>query len=375
MDTQTPTAIPAAKTIRLADYRPPAWRVTHVELKFELGIGETRVHSRLMLARDRAEPLRLDGEDLELVAAHLDGRTLTANDYRLDASGLVIMDARDGSVLELDVRMNPARNSQLSGLYVSGSRERGFLLTQCEAQGFRRITFFPDRPDVLARYDVTLVADRARFPVLLAGGEQTEAGELPDGRHFARFVDPHPKPSYLFALVAGHLEKIERAYRTADGHDVMLRLWAEADAIDRCHYAMDALERAMRWDERAYGRHYDLPVFNVVATHDFNMGAMENKGLNIFNSKYLLADPDTTTDDEYRHIEAVVGHEYFHNWSGNRVTCRDWFQLSLKEGFTVFREHSFCAAMHSPALKRIEDVATLRRVQFPEDAGPLAHPV
>ncbi|MDE2053995.1 MAG: aminopeptidase N [Xanthomonadaceae bacterium] len=375
MDTQTPTAIPAAKTIRLADYRPPAWRVTHVELKFELGIGETRVHSRLMLARDRAEPLRLDGEDLELVAAHLDGRTLAADDYRLDASGLVIMDARDGSVLELDVRMNPARNSQLSGLYVSGSRERGFLLTQCEAQGFRRITFFPDRPDVLARYDVTLVADRARFPVLLAGGEQTEAGELPDGRHFARFVDPHPKPSYLFALVAGHLEKIERAYRTADGHDVMLRLWAEADAIDRCHYAMDALERAMRWDERAYGRHYDLPVFNVVATHDFNMGAMENKGLNIFNSKYLLADPDTTTDDEYRHIEAVVGHEYFHNWSGNRVTCRDWFQLSLKEGFTVFREHSFCAAMHSPALKRIEDVTTLRRAQFPEDAGPLAHPV
>ncbi|HEY8229094.1 MAG TPA: aminopeptidase N [Rhodanobacteraceae bacterium] len=375
MDTQTSAATQAAKTIRLADYQPPAWRVTHAELKFELGLDETWVHSKLTLARDRAEPLRLDGEDLELVGARLDGRTLTAGDYRLDASGLVIADARDGSVLELDVRMNPAHNSQLSGLYVSGSRERGFLLTQCEAQGFRRITFFPDRPDVLARYDVTLIADRTRFPVLLAGGEQTEAGVLPDGRHFARFVDPHPKPSYLFALVAGHLEKIERAYRTVDGHDVMLRLWAEVDAIDRCHYAMDALERAMRWDERAYGRNYDLPVFNVVATHDFNMGAMENKGLNIFNSKYLLADPDTTTDDEYRHIEAVIGHEYFHNWSGNRVTCRDWFQLSLKEGFTVFREHSFCEAMHSPALKRIEDVATLRRVQFPEDAGPLAHPV
>jgi len=375
MDTQTSAATQAAKTIRLADYQPPAWRVTHVELKFELGIDATRVHSKLTLARDRAEPLRLDGEDLELVEARLDGRTLTADDYQLDASGLVIAAARDGSVLELDVRMNPARNSQLSGLYVSGSREHGFLLTQCEAQGFRRITFFPDRPDVLARYDVTLTADRTRFPVLLAGGEQTEAGVLPDGRHFARFVDPHPKPSYLFALVAGHLKKIERAYRTADGHDVMLRLWAEVDAIDRCHYAMDALERAMRWDERAYGRNYDLPVFNVVATHDFNMGAMENKGLNIFNSKYLLADPDTTTDDEYRHIEAVIGHEYFHNWSGNRVTCRDWFQLSLKEGFTVFREHSFCEAMHSRALKRIEDVATLRRVQFPEDAGPLAHPV
>ena len=375
MDTQTSSASQAAKTIRLADYQPPAWRVTHVELKFELGVNDTRVHSRLTLARDRAEPLRLDGEDLELVGARLDGRTLAAGDYQLDASGLVVADARDGSVLELDVRIDPARNSQLSGLYVSGSREHGFLLTQCEAQGFRRITFFPDRPDVLTRYDVTLIAGRARFPVLLAGGAQTGAGDLPDGRHFARFVDPHPKPSYLFALVAGHLEKIERAYRTADGNDVMLRLWAEADAIGRCHYAMDALVRAMRWDERAYGRNYDLPVFNVVATHDFNMGAMENKGLNIFNSKYLLADPETTTDDEYRHIEAVIGHEYFHNWSGNRVTCRDWFQLSLKEGFTVFREHSFCEAMHSPALKRIEDVAILRRVQFPEDAGSLAHPV
>ncbi|TAM96293.1 MAG: aminopeptidase N [Rhodanobacteraceae bacterium] len=366
---------PVDSTVRLADYRRPAWRVTQVELKFELGIDETLVHSRLTLARDRAEPLRLDGEDLELIAARLDGRVLGAGDYELGASGLVIADTRDGSVLELDVRIDPANNSQLAGLYVSGSRRLGFLLTQCEAQGFRRITFFPDRPDVLARYDVTLVADRTRFPVLLAGGEQTEAGDLPDGRHFARFVDPHPKPSYLFALVAGRLEKIERPYRTADGRDVVLRLWAEADAIDRCHYAMEALERAMRWDERAYGRNYDLPVFNVVATHDFNMGAMENKGLNIFNSKYLLADPNTTTDDEYRHIEAVIGHEYFHNWSGNRVTCRDWFQLSLKEGFTVFREHSFCEAIHSPALKRIEDVATLRRVQFPEDAGPLAHPV
>ena len=368
------TADPAA-SVRLADYRAPAWRVTQVELRFELGIDATLVHSRLTLARDRDEPLRLDGEDLELIAARLDGRSLARGDYTLDAAGLTLAGARDGSVLELDVRIDPARNSQLAGLYVSGSRAHGFLLTQCEAQGFRRITFFPDRPDVLARYDVTLVADKARFPVLLAGGEATESGDLENGRHYARFIDPHPKPSYLFALVAGHLEKIERAYRTADGHDVALRLWAEADAIGRCHYAMDALERAMRWDERAYGRNYDLPVFNVVATHDFNMGAMENKGLNIFNSKYLLADPDTTTDDEYRRIEAVIGHEYFHNWSGNRVTCRDWFQLSLKEGFTVFREHSFCEAMHSPALKRIEDVAMLRRVQFPEDAGPLAHPV
>jgi aminopeptidase N len=376
MDTEnTVDRFAAESVVRLADYRAPAWRVTQVELKFELGIDETLVHSKLTLAQDRDEPLRLDGEDVELLSARLDGRALAPADYAIDVAGLVIRGARDGSVLELSVRIDPARNSQLCGLYLSGKRERGFLLTQCEAQGFRRITFFPDRPDVLARYDVTLVADKVRFPVLLAGGEETDSGGLPDGRHFARFVDPHPKPSYLFALVAGRLEKIERAYRTADGRDVSLRLWAEADAIDRCHYAMDALERAMRWDERAYGRNYDLPVFNVVATHDFNMGAMENKGLNIFNSKYLLADPDTTTDDEYRRIEAVIGHEYFHNWSGNRVTCRDWFQLSLKEGFTVLREHSFCEAMHSPSLKRIEDVATLRRVQFPEDAGPLAHPV
>src|SRR5690348_3940810 len=376
MDTKASNEAHGRETIvRLADYRPPAWRVARVELSFDLGVDETIVHSKLALARERDEPLRLDGEDLELIEARLDGRRLDAGEYLLDSACLTIPAARDGSVLELDVRIHPARNSQLSGLYLSGSHEAGFLLTQCEAQGFRRITFFPDRPDVLARYEVTLTADKTRFPVLLAGGEETGSGELPGGRHFARFVDPHPKPSYLFALVAGRLEKIERAYRTAEGRDVNLRLWAEADAIDRCHYAMDALERAMRWDERAYGRNYDLPVFNVVATHDFNMGAMENKGLNIFNSKYLLADPDTTTDDEYRRIEAVIGHEYFHNWSGNRVTCRDWFQLSLKEGFTVFREHSFCEAMHSQSLKRIEDVATLRRVQFPEDAGPLAHPV
>ncbi|HET7593731.1 MAG TPA: aminopeptidase N [Rhodanobacteraceae bacterium] len=376
MDTQTDAGAPATETIvRLADYRPPAWRVTHVDLVFDLGVDETIVRSKLILARDRDEPLHLDGEDVELIEARVDGRKLGETEYVVDQNGLTIADVRDGSTLELDVRIRPARNSQLSGLYLSGSRDRGFLLTQCEAQGFRRITFFPDRPDVLARYDVTLRAPKARFPVLLAGGEPMESGALDDGRHFARFVDPHPKPSYLFALVAGYLEKIERPYRTADGRDVTLRLWAEDGAIDRCHYAMDALERAMRWDERAYGRNYDLPVFNVVATDDFNMGAMENKGLNIFNSKYLLADPRVTTDDEYRRVEAVIGHEYFHNWSGNRVTCRDWFQLSLKEGFTVFREHSFCEDMHSAALKRIEDVATLRRAQFAEDAGLLAHPV
>src|SRR5690348_1773437 len=361
--------------VRLADYQPPAWRVERIELTFDLGIDETLVSARLHLQRDHDEPLRLDGEELELLEATLDGRALAPSEYVLDACSLTIPAARNGSVLETKVRIAPTRNTALSGLYLSGSREAGFLLTQCEALGFRRITFFPDRPDVLAKYTVMLRADRARFPVLLAGGDPDGAGELPNARHWARFVDPYPKPGYLFALVAGRLEKLERAYRTAEGRDVALRIFAEADAIHGCAYAMDALERAMRWDERVYGRNYDLAIFNVVATHDFNMGAMENKGLNIFNAKYLLADPDSTTDDEYRHVEAVVAHEYFHNWSGNRVTCRDWFQLSLKEGLTVFREQSFSADMNSAPLKRIEDVALLRRAQFPEDAGPLAHPV
>ncbi len=367
----------APAPIRLVDYRTPAWQVESVELDFDLGIDASELSARLLLRRDPGQdaPLRLDGENLQLLSIALDGTQLPATAYRYAGNVLEVDGARDGSVLETRVRLRPAANTALEGLYLSGPRETGFLLTQCEAEGFRHITFFPDRPDVQSRYTVTLRADRARFPVLLAGGNPDGAGELEGGRHWARFVDPHPKPSYLFALVAGHLEVIERDYVTADGRPVQLKIWAEADAIDRCHYAMDALERSMRWDEQAYGRNYDLDVFHVVATHDFNMGAMENKGLNIFNAKCLLADPDSTTDDEYRHVEAVVAHEYFHNWSGNRVTCRDWFQLSLKEGLTVFREQSFSADMNSAPLKRIEDVALLRRAQFPEDAGPLAHPV
>jgi aminopeptidase N len=363
--------------IRLSDYRAPAWLVETVDLDFDLGIDATELSARLLLRRDRSQnlPLRLDGEDLQLLSIKLDGQQLPATAYRYIGSTLEVDGAGDGSVLETRVRLRPAANTALEGLYLSGSVETGFLLTQCEAEGFRHITFFPDRPDVQSRYTVTLRADRERFPVLLAGGNPDGNGQLEGGRHWARFVDPHPKASYLFALVAGRLNKIERDYVTADGRAVQLNIWAEADAIDRCHYAMDALERSMRWDERTYGRNYDLDVFHVVATHDFNMGAMENKGLNIFNAKYLLADPDSSTDDEYRHVEAVVAHEYFHNWSGNRVTCRDWFQLSLKEGLTVFREQSFSADMNSAPLKRIEDVALLRRAQFPEDAGPLAHPV
>ncbi|RDI96928.1 aminopeptidase N [Dyella solisilvae] len=363
--------------IRLSDYQAPAWRVSRVELTFDLGIDATEVTSRLQLACDPTgpAPLRLDGEGLTLLDIQLDGQPLPESAWRYQDNVLEVDGARDGSVLETRVRVTPAANTALEGLYLSGSRETGFLLTQCEAEGFRHITFFLDRPDVLASYTVTLRADRERFPVLLAGGNPDGHGELDDGRHWARFVDPHPKPSYLFALVAGRLQKIERDYVTGSGRPLQLVIWAEADAIRHCGYAMDALERAMRWDEQAYGREYDLDVFHVVATHDFNMGAMENKGLNIFNAKYLLADPDSSTDEEYRAVEAVVAHEYFHNWSGNRVTCRDWFQLSLKEGLTVFREQQFSADMNSPALKRIEDVALLRRAQFPEDAGPLAHPV
>jgi len=363
--------------IRLRDYRRPDWSVETIELDIDLGIDATEVSSRLVLRCDPASsaPLRLDGEGLELLAISLDGRPLDAEHYRHAAGVLEVSGARDGSVLETRVRVQPATNTTLEGLYLSGSREHGFLLTQCEAEGFRHITFFPDRPDVLARYTVTLRADRERFPVLLAGGNPAGSGVLPDGRHWARFVDPHPRPSYLFALVAGRLENIQRDYVTADGRAVKLVIWSEANVIDCCHYALDALERSMRWDERAYGRNYDLDVFHVVATHDFNMGAMENKGLNIFNAKYLLADPESSTDEEYRAVEAVVAHEYFHNWTGNRVTCRDWFQLSLKEGLTVFREQQFSADMNSAPLKRIEDVALLRRTQFPEDAGPLAHPV
>lgn len=361
--------------IRLADYRPPAWSVEHVALEFDLGIDRTEVAATLDLVRQADEPIRLNGEGLELLSLGVDGRTLAEGEYILADGVLEVAIDTDRCTVTTRVAVCPAENTAFEGLYLSGSRDRGFLLTQCEAEGFRHITFFPDRPDVLSRYTVTLRADRARFPVLLAGGNPDGEGELPDGRHWARFVDPHPKPSYLFAVVAGRLERISRDYTTADGRAVALHIWAEADVIDRCDYAMDSLVRSMQWDERTYGRNYDLDVFHVVATHDFNMGAMENKGLNIFNAKYLLADPDSSTDDEYRHVEAVVAHEYFHNWSGNRVTCRDWFQLSLKEGLTVFREQSFSADMNSAPLKRIEDVALLRRAQFPEDAGPLSHPV
>ena len=359
---------------RLADHRPPAWRVERVELAFDLALAETEVAARLYLSPDPeqpAQPLRLDGEDLELLAIALDGDPLPPARYALDATGLTVRGVASPCVLETRVRIRPETNTRLEGLYAS----QGLLITQCEAEGFRRITFFVDRPDVLATWQVSLRADRARFPVLLANGNPVSSGPLTDGRHVAEWRNPHPMPCYLFALVAGRLDCMERSLTTAEGRAVRLAVWAAPTDVPRCGFALEAAERALRWDERRFGRGYDLEVFNLVAVQDFTMGAMENKGLNIFNARYVLADPDTATDADYLATEAVIGHEYFHNWSGNRVTLRDWFQLSLKEGFTVFRDQEFTSDLHSRAVKRIEDVRLLRARQFAEDAGVLAHPV
>ncbi len=364
------------RTIRLADYRPPAWIVETVDLQFDLREQGTRVVSRLALARNPARPdrpdrLQLHGEELEPVWLRLDGSELHADRYTIDDEGLTLFDPPDRFVLESEVEIAPERNTRLEGLYRSG----GLFCTQCEAEGFRRITWYLDRPDVMARFNVRIEADRKRYPVLLSNGNPVEAGELPGGRHYAVWDDPFPKPSYLFALVAGDLEHLERPFTTASGRPVRLRIYVEPGNLDRCEHAMDSLVKAMRWDEEKYGREYDLEVFNIVAVNDFNMGAMENKGLNIFNAKYILARPDTATDADYQGIESVVAHEYFHNWTGNRITCRDWFQLSLKEGFTVYRDQEFSADMGSRGVKRIDDVRLLRAHQFAEDAGPMAHPV
>jgi aminopeptidase N len=364
----------ATPVIRLADYRPPAWRVAQVELSFDLDAVATEVDAVLHLvpAPERApEPLCLDGEDLELLSIELDGVPLPAERYVLEANRLVLRDVRAACVLRTRARIRPEANTRLEGLYASGAS----LFTQCEAEGFRRITWFIDRPDVSARYDVTLRADAARYPVLLSNGDPAGNGTLPDGRHWARWVDPHPKPSYLFALVAGRLDCVRAPFRTMEGREVAVQVWADPADVPRCRHALDCALAAMRWDEERFGRAYDLSVFNIVAAQDFTMGAMENKGLNIFNARYILADPETATDADFEGVESVIGHEYFHNWSGNRVTLRDWFQLSLKEGLTVFRDQEFTSDRHSRALKRIEDVRLLKSRQFVEDAGPLAHPV
>ncbi len=364
-----------AETSRL-DYRPPAFLVDTVDLRFELDPDATLVRSRLALRRNKAHgdpaaPLHLDGEALTLLALRLDDEPLGANQYTLERDGcLTIPNLPDSCFLEVETRIAPAANTELSGLYISG----GAYFTQCEAEGFRRITFFPDRPDVMARYTTTVVADAA-LPVLLSNGNPGATGTLADGRHFATWTDPHPKPCYLFALVAGDLVAVRDRFVTRSGRDVALAIWVRRGDEGSCAHAMLSLQHSMAWDERVFGLEYDLDMFNIAAVSDFNMGAMENKGLNVFNTKYVLARPETATDADYEGIERVIAHEYFHNWTGNRVTCRDWFQLSLKEGLTVFRDQMFGADMGSPAVKRIADVRRLRAAQFPEDDGPLAHPV
>jgi len=366
----------APKMVRRTDYQSPAFLIDTVDLHFDLDPAATTVRSRLAVRRnpahvDHAAPLRLDGEALALVSVTLDGEPLSANRITEEDGGLVIADLPDRCTLEITNQIAPEANTELSGLYVSG----GNFYTQCEAEGFRRITWFPDRPDVMARFTATLTADRSRYPVLLCNGNLSAARDAGGGRHSATWVDPHPKPSYLFALVAGDLVAVRDAFVTRSGRTVDLAIWVRRGDEDACGHAMRSLKAAMKWDEDVYGLEYDLEVFNIAAVSDFNMGAMENKGLNVFNSKYVLARPDTATDADYQAIESVIAHEYFHNWTGNRITCRDWFQLSLKEGLTVFRDQQFSADQGSAALKRLKDVRRLRASQFPEDDGPLAHPV
>lgn len=363
-------------TVYRRDYSAPDYLVDHVALHFDLYQEETTVHARLELRRNNSgdappQPLWLDGVDLELLKLTLDGNPLGQEDYRLESQGLTIERVPARCTLEVVTRIHPQENTRLEGLYRSGT----MFCTQCEAQGFRRITFFPDRPDVMARYTTTIEADRDRYPVLLCNGNQVAQGQAADNRHWVRWEDPFPKPSYLFALVAGDLACHENRIITSSGREVRLRIFVEQENFDKTEHAMASLKAAMRWDEATYGLACDLDDYMIVAVGDFNMGAMENKGLNIFNTQYILARAETATDSDYENILAVVGHEYLHNWTGNRVTLRDWFQLSLKEGLTVFREQQFNAAMGAAAVKRIQEVRSLRAAQFPEDAGPMAHPV
>lgn len=364
-----------AQPIRLKDYRPPDWLVDKVHL--DVGLHRTKATVRATLAlrpnpQSAAAPLVLDGDGLTLISLKLNGAALPADSYVAGPDSLTIPQPPNGPItLEIETLVDPTANTQLSGLY----RSSGTYCTQCEAEGFRRITYFPDRPDVMAIYTTRIEADKAEAPVLLANGNLTDSGDLPGGRHFAVWDDPHNKPSYLFALVGGDLACVEDKFRTMSGRDVTLRIYVEHGKEDRCGYAMDALKRSMRWDEQAFGREYDLDIFMIVAVSDFNMGAMENKGLNVFNDKYVLASGDTATDGDFAGVEAVIAHEYFHNWTGNRITCRDWFQLCLKEGLTVFRDQEFSSDMRSRPVKRISDVRGLRAAQFIEDSGPLAHPV
>lgn len=365
-------------TIYRKDYQVPAFLIHNVELNFALDAQQTRVTSRLTVQRNpacqqpRAE-LTLSGENLTLIHLGIDGQELSQEAYQKSADALIIrnLPTAESFVIQIENSINPEANTALEGLYLS----KGMLCTQCEAQGFRKITYFLDRPDVMSKFTTTLTGDKDLYPVLLSNGNKVASGELENNQHWVRWEDPFAKPCYLFALVAGQLEMVEEHFTTLTGRDITLQIFVEAHDIDKCDHAMQSLKRAMRWDEKVYGREYDLDLYMVVAVSHFNMGAMENKGLNIFNTKFVLARPDTATDMDYEGIEGVIAHEYFHNWTGNRITCRDWFQLSLKEGFTVFRDQEFTADQTSRGVKRIEDVNLLRTRQFAEDAGPLAHPI
>lgn len=363
----------APTTIAREDYTPPAWLVPETALFFDLGSETTTVRSELKVTRnpqaDRASTIRLNGDEIAPKSVLCNGQT--CDSWTMDGDDLLISIEGDEALIAIETELSPDQNSKLMGLYASG----GMLCTQCEAEGFRRITFFPDRPDVLSTYTVRIEGDKTAFPVLLSNGNKTGEGDLEGGRHWAEWHDPWPKPSYLFALVAGDLVALEDSFTTMSGREIDLAIWVREADLGRTQHAMDSLKKSMKWDEETFGREYDLDVFNIVAVGDFNMGAMENKGLNVFNTKYVLADPETATDGDYDGVEGVIAHEYFHNWSGNRVTCRDWFQLSLKEGFTVLRDQLFSQDMQGEAVKRIEDVRVLRAVQFPEDSGPLAHPI
>ncbi|WP_017938403.1 aminopeptidase N [Zestomonas thermotolerans] len=368
------------KTIYLKDYQAPEYLIDETHLNFELFEDHTLVHARLVMRRNPERqaatgvalpPLVLDGQQLELLAVALDDVALSPADYQLDDSHLTLQPKSESFVVSSSVRIHPELNTALEGLYKSGK----MFCTQCEAEGFRKITYYLDRPDVMSRFTTTLSGEKLKYPVLLSNGNLIASGAGEGGRHWATWEDPFKKPAYLFALVAGDLWCVEDSFTTMSGREVTLRIYVEPENIDKCQHAMDSLKRAMKWDEEVYGREYDLDIFMIVAVNDFNMGAMENKGLNIFNSSCVLARAETATDAAHQRVEGVVAHEYFHNWSGNRVTCRDWFQLSLKEGFTVFRDASFSADMNSRTVKRIEDVAFLRTHQFAEDAGPMAHPV
>ncbi|MCA0422129.1 MAG: aminopeptidase N [Proteobacteria bacterium] len=366
-----------APVIRLSDYQPPDFLVSHVDMLVSLHATETRIRTTLTMQRNPSgfagTPVVLEGDDLVLEGLMLDGEPLAADRYTAAPDKLVLPNPPEGTfTLAIDTLVNPTANTKLMGLF----RSNGVYCTQCEAEGFRRITYFPDRPDVMSVYRVTIEADRDEAPVLLSNGNPGEFGTMPDSnRHFVVWEDPFPKPCYLFALVGGDLDAISDTYTTGSGQAVDLNIFVEKGKGERARYAMDSLIRSMRWDEDTFGREYDLGVFNIVAVSDFNMGAMENKGLNVFNDRYILASPETATDQDYHNIEAIVAHEYFHNWTGNRITCRDWFQLCLKEGLTVFRDQEFSSDMRSRPVERINAVKTLRATQFVEDAGPLAHPV